>query len=208
MPADLRPRTVRRRPTKRLYFLALAFVSLLIYFLAFSSSESAPNLIRDEASAAARDAETHKLVHDLKQAAADGVATVKDVARDAARKVANKGKAAVAYDPAAALQEMLSSYQVILFSKSYCPYCKKAKAVLEKYTISPSPLIFELDIEKHGAELQGELAKLTGRSTVPNLVVGKTSLGGSEEIVALDKSGKLASAFKEKSAEVKVQLNA
>lgn len=140
-------------------------------------------------------------MHDLKQAAADGVGTVKA----AARRVTQKGKAAVAYDPNVALQEMLASYETILFSKSYCPYCKKAKAVLEKYELSPNLLVYELDLEKHGLELQGEVEKLTGRSTVPNLVVGKQSLGGSEEIVELDKSDKLVEAMMAKSKSVQVK---
>ncbi|KAK7951425.1 Monothiol glutaredoxin-7 [Apiospora aurea] len=94
-------------------------------------------------------------------------------------------------DPAskaeAALNELLRKSPVVVFSKSYCPYSKRAKGVLlEKYTIDPAPYIVELDEHPMGKELQAKLGEMTGRSTVPNIMVNGKSIGGSDEINELD----------------------
>ncbi|KAK8138599.1 hypothetical protein PG984_001979 [Apiospora sp. TS-2023a] len=76
---------------------------------------------------------------------------------------------------------------VVIFSKSYCPYSKRAKGVLlEKYTIDPAPYVVELDEHPLGKELQAKLGEMTGRSTVPNIMIDGKSIGGSDEINELD----------------------
>lgn len=111
---------------------------------------------------------------------------------------------------------------VIIFSKSYCPYSKRAKKLLlETYKITPAPYVVELDLltsankdsesdepkkfahpddeESHltlGKRLQNVLAANTGRSTVPNILVNGKSIGGSDDIAELDRTGELASKIK------------
>jgi glutaredoxin len=86
---------------------------------------------------------------------------------------------------------------VIIFSKSYCPYSKRAKGVLlEKYTIEPKPYVVELDEHPLGQELQALLGEKTGRRTVPNILVNGKSIGGSDEIAGLDTRKTLIDKFK------------
>ena len=86
---------------------------------------------------------------------------------------------------------------VIIFSKSYCPYSAKAKRILlEKYTIVPAPYVVELDNHPLGPGLQAALAKSTGRRTVPNVLVSGRSIGGGDEIEALDAGGALVEKVK------------
>ena len=81
---------------------------------------------------------------------------------------------------------------VIIFSKSYCPFSAKAKRILlEKYTIVPAPYVVELDTHPLGPGLQAALAKSTGRRTVPNVLVSGRSIGGGDDIEALDAGGGL-----------------
>ncbi len=81
---------------------------------------------------------------------------------------------------------------VIIFSKSYCPFSAKAKRILlEKYTIVPAPYVVELDNHPLGPGLQEALAKSTGRRTVPNVLVSGRSIGGGDDIEALDAGGGL-----------------
>jgi glutaredoxin len=81
---------------------------------------------------------------------------------------------------------------VIIFSKSYCPYSKRAKGILlEKYTITPEPFVVELDEHPLGPHLQDYLLKKTGRRTVPNILVNGVSIGGADDIVSLDNEDKL-----------------
>lgn len=100
---------------------------------------------------------------------------------------------------------------MVIFSKSYCPHSKRAKhLLLEVYKILPKPVVIELDQlnspvdslkhdendEYHkktvGAEMQELLTELTGRRTVPNIVVGgKHSIGGNDNIWMMHESGTL-----------------
>jgi len=86
---------------------------------------------------------------------------------------------------------------VIIFSKSYCPYSKRAKSILlDRYSISPKPFVVELDQHPIGPGLQELLAQNTGRRTVPNVLVNGKSIGGGDDIAALDQSDELASTLR------------
>ena len=94
------------------------------------------------------------------------------------------------------LDSIMKRSPVIIFSKSYCPYSKRAKGLLlEKYNINPDPYVVELDKHPIGAQLQAELEQKTGRRTVPNILINGVSIGGSDEVVELDKGGKLIEKF-------------
>jgi glutaredoxin len=94
--------------------------------------------------------------------------------------------------------KLLTHKTVIIFSKSYCPYSTKAKRILlEEYTIVPSPFVVELDLHPLGPKLQDCLAKNTGRRTVPNVLVNGRSIGGGDDMEALDSAGELSSKIKD-----------
>ncbi len=81
---------------------------------------------------------------------------------------------------------------VIIFSKTYCPYSKKAKRILlEKLKIVPSPFVVELDEHPLGVGLQFALQKSTGRQTVPNVLINGKSIGGGDDIEDLEIKGTL-----------------
>lgn len=87
---------------------------------------------------------------------------------------------------------------VIIFSKTYCPFSKKAKSILlEKYSIVPKPYVVELDQHPMGKDFQDLLGESTGRRTVPNILVGGKSVGGGDEIAALDQSDELVSTLRQ-----------
>lgn len=95
------------------------------------------------------------------------------------------------------LNDILHKGPIIVFSKSYCPYSKKAKHILlDLYDITPKPYVVELDIHELGPGLQRHLAKSTGRRTVPNVLVNGKSIGGGDDIEALHESGNLAETLK------------
>jgi len=87
---------------------------------------------------------------------------------------------------------------VIIFSKSYCPHSKRAKGILlDKYIIDPPPFVVELDLLPIGAKLQGYLAELTGRRTVPNVLVQGVSIGGGDDVAKLDSKKELIDKIKD-----------
>ncbi|KAJ6785984.1 hypothetical protein PWT90_06279 [Aphanocladium album] len=110
-----------------------------------------------------------------------------------------KEKERVAETPAEqTLHEIFKKGPVIIFSKSYCPYSKRAKGILlEKYLITPKPEVVELDEHPLGSELQDLLLGLTGRRTVPNILINGKSIGGADEIIELDNSDKLSDKIEE-----------
>jgi len=84
---------------------------------------------------------------------------------------------------------------VIVFSKTYCQFSQRAKALLETYKLVPPPTIVELDTRPDGHIIQNILARLTGRRTVPNVLLHGESIGGSDDLHALHESGELKELF-------------
>lgn len=90
------------------------------------------------------------------------------------------------------LTTILKRAPVVIFSKTYCPFSKRAKGVLlDKYVIDPAPFVVELDTHPLGPQLQARLAELTGRRTVPNILVGGVTIGGGDDIAAMDTNKQL-----------------
>ncbi|KAM0343331.1 hypothetical protein ACHAPU_008652 [Fusarium lateritium] len=97
-----------------------------------------------------------------------------------------------AIEARAELDSILKKSPVIIFSKTYCPFSKRAKSLLiEKYMITPEPFVVELDVHPQGQALQDQLQETTGRRTVPNIMVNGVSLGGADDIIDMDEAGKL-----------------
>ncbi|KAI1098888.1 glutaredoxin [Jackrogersella minutella] len=95
------------------------------------------------------------------------------------------------------LNNILKKSPVVIFSKTFCPYSKRAKGILlEKYSIDPAPYIVELDEHPSGKQLQARLGVMTGRNTVPNIMINGKSAGGSDEIAELDSRKTLIDKFK------------
>ncbi len=70
------------------------------------------------------------------------------------------------------IQELIHKYPVVVFSKSYCPYSKKAKDILSKYKLDKNYHVVELDqLPSKTDEYQDELGKLTGARTVPRVFI-------------------------------------
>jgi len=84
-----------------------------------------------------------------------------------------------------------ASSPVVIFSKTYCPYSKRAKALIETYDIEPKPIIIEVDLRADDSIVKQQLHRLTGRGTFPNVLIKGSSLGGSDELHALHASGAL-----------------
>jgi len=87
---------------------------------------------------------------------------------------------------------------VLIYSKSYCPYCKKTKALFQQLKDELPDLnivvnVVELDLlpGDDGSRIQKALAERTSQRTVPNVFVSGQHVGGSDDSHALAASGKL-----------------
>ena len=90
------------------------------------------------------------------------------------------------------MNQKIAEKPVFVISKSYCPFCVKAKQVLKKYNI-PADKIEIIDIENDANcnEIQDYMKQLTGGRSVPRVFIGGKCIGGGDETAAADKSGKL-----------------
>ncbi|KAF1401782.1 Thioredoxin reductase 3, partial [Eudyptula minor] len=74
------------------------------------------------------------------------------------------------------VRTLISSHRVMIFSKSYCPYCNKVKELFRSMHVEYYAL--ELDVTADGPSIQQVLAELTNQRTVPNVFVNGTHIGG------------------------------
>ncbi len=83
-------------------------------------------------------------------------------------------------------QTVNSTVKVTVYSKDYCPYCDRAKALLKSKGVA-----FEaIELQDH----PGEFAKLkerTGLMTVPQIFIGDKLIGGYSDMADLDRNGEL-----------------
>lgn len=82
---------------------------------------------------------------------------------------------------------MSTHVPVRMYTTAICPYCMRAEMLLKRKGVT--------DIEKLRIDLDPELRDsmiaLTGRRTVPQIFIGDTHVGGSDDLHALDHEGKL-----------------
>ena len=82
------------------------------------------------------------------------------------------------------------SHQVVVWSKTYCPYCKETKKLLKSMK-GVEMVVHEIDNEKDGYRLQQELYRLTGQRSVPNVFVNNKHIGGNDDTQSAYKNGTL-----------------
>ncbi|KAH7339797.1 thioredoxin-like protein [Rhizoctonia solani] len=80
---------------------------------------------------------------------------------------------------------------VVVFSKTYCPYSKRAKNLLSSLNLKPAPYVIEVDLRSDSDTVKALLMRLTGHGTFPNVLVRRKSIGGSDDLAQLHESGEL-----------------
>ena len=76
---------------------------------------------------------------------------------------------------------------VKIYSTDWCPYCQRAKALLKQRGVDSMEEI-RLDVDP---SLRADMIRLTGRYTVPQIFIGDTHVGGCDDLIALDRAGRL-----------------
>ncbi len=76
---------------------------------------------------------------------------------------------------------------VEIYTTAFCPYCGWAKELLNKKGIA----FKEIDVGGNSA-LRAEMsARADGRTTVPQIFIGTTHVGGCDDLYALEEAGEL-----------------
>ena len=76
---------------------------------------------------------------------------------------------------------------VIIYTTPICPYCVRAKSLLGKKGVAYEEVDVMMDIKAR----EQMLKKSGGARTVPQIFIGDTHVGGSDELQALEREGKL-----------------
>jgi glutaredoxin 3 len=76
---------------------------------------------------------------------------------------------------------------VTIYTKSWCPYCHSALDLLKKKGVKYE----QIDVTA-GGEAQAAMAvRANGRSSVPQIFIGESHVGGCDDLYALENTGEL-----------------
>lgn len=75
---------------------------------------------------------------------------------------------------------------VIVYSSQVCPYCDRAKALLQRKGVTFTEIRVDLDEAK-----RIEMMERSGRRTVPQIFINGQSIGGFDDLYALEQQGRL-----------------
>ncbi|CAK8676795.1 unnamed protein product [Clavelina lepadiformis] len=87
------------------------------------------------------------------------------------------------------IEENISSNKVMVFSKSWCPYCKRAKDVIAGLYAQYATM--ELDQRDDEDTMQDVLLEMTGGRSVPRVFINGKFVGGCDETLKLHAKGML-----------------
>jgi glutaredoxin 3 len=76
--------------------------------------------------------------------------------------------------------------KVIMYTTSWCPYCARAKELLERKGVG----LEEIDVDAR-PEARREMMARSGRRTVPQIFIGEKHVGGCDDLYDLDARGGL-----------------
>lgn len=76
---------------------------------------------------------------------------------------------------------------VKIYTSNYCPYCSRAKSLLQQRGVND---LEEIVVDGQ-PEVRAHMTKLTGRTSVPQIFIGDTLVGGCDDLHALDARGEL-----------------
>ena len=79
------------------------------------------------------------------------------------------------------------SASVLMYTTAVCPYCIRAKQLLKSRGVNEIEEVrIDLDPQR-----RDEMIQKTQRRTVPQIFIGETHVGGCDDLIAIDKAGKL-----------------
>jgi glutaredoxin 3 len=77
--------------------------------------------------------------------------------------------------------------KVTIYTTRFCPYCHRAKRLLAQKGVA----FEEIDVTGDWEARDRLMEKAGGRTTVPQIWIGDTHVGGSDDLAALERDGRL-----------------
>ena len=81
----------------------------------------------------------------------------------------------------------MSTPKVEIYTKAFCGFCHRAKRLLDDKGVEYT----EYDISMGGEKRDEMMARKPGASTVPQIFIADKAIGGSDELAALERDGRL-----------------
>lgn len=76
--------------------------------------------------------------------------------------------------------------KVVIYSTNVCPYCVRAKTLLQQKKVDYKEV--RVDVDNHK---RAEMIELSGRKTVPQIFINEQHIGGFDDLWQLEQSGEL-----------------
>ena len=76
--------------------------------------------------------------------------------------------------------------EIVVYSSAWCPYCIRAKHLLDSKGVRYE----EISVDGNPA-IRAEMTRKAGRTSVPQIWIGPTHVGGCDDLYALERAGKL-----------------
>ena len=86
--------------------------------------------------------------------------------------------------------------EVVIYTRSWCGFCHRAKALLE----AKSQVFLEHDVEADPTK-EDEMQRRSRRSSVPQIFIGEVHVGGYDDLAELERRGELDHLLTEKGGE-------
>ncbi|HWE76499.1 MAG TPA: glutaredoxin 3 [Stellaceae bacterium] len=77
--------------------------------------------------------------------------------------------------------------KVEMYTTMWCGYCARARGLLQKKGVA----FEDIDVESDTSKREEMVQRAHGRTTVPQIFIDGTHVGGSDELAALDRAGEL-----------------
>lgn len=77
--------------------------------------------------------------------------------------------------------------KVRIYTTPFCPYCTRAKKLLERKGVAFEEIDVYMDADARDAMME----ETGGARTVPQIFIGEHHVGGCDELHALDRAGQL-----------------
>lgn len=91
-----------------------------------------------------------------------------------------------AFDPHTSTVSESAVSRVLIYTKPFCPYCERALALLQRKGVEVEEVVASMDAEK-----RREMQERSGRMTYPQIFIGEKHVGGCDDLLALDRDGRL-----------------
>ncbi|WP_207483599.1 glutaredoxin 3 [Arenibaculum pallidiluteum] len=77
--------------------------------------------------------------------------------------------------------------EVVIYTSPFCPYCHRAKKLLDQKGVAYE----EIDVISDPSRREEMVQRASGRYTVPQIFIDGQGIGGSDDLHALERQGKL-----------------